>query len=197
MAYRDCMRAASHRYTLLGAVLLAMGLSTVALAGCAASPKPLPSASSTPSATSVFGSDEEALAAAEEAYAAYQKVSDEVGHDGGTRPERYESVATGEALENALKNASQYRDAGATLIGSTSFSTQELQTAEYAKSEALEIVLYVCDDVSLADIVDETGTSIVKPDRQTVLPFVLTVVGSADQLRVSQKVLWDGKNFCS
>nr|WP_157497862.1 hypothetical protein [Leifsonia sp. Leaf325] len=190
------MRAASHSYTLVGAVLLALGLSTIALAGCAASPKPLPSASSTPTASPVFASDEEALAAAEEAYAAYQKVSDAVGHDGGAEPERYEAVATGDALENALKSARQYRDADATLTGSTSFSTQELQSAEYAKSEALEIVLYVCDDVSLADIVDATGTSIVKPDRQTVLPFVLTVVGSADQLQVSEKVLWDGKNFC-
>ena len=81
MFYREGMRI---RGVLGVATTLALGL---ALAACSTGGTPLPPAPS-PSVTPVFASDEEALAAAKDAYTAYLKVSDQILVDGGANPDR-------------------------------------------------------------------------------------------------------------
>ena len=66
---------------------LGVGLLALVLAGCAPD-VPAIQVPPTPTVTPLFASDEEALAAAEEAYAAYLAMSDEITSDGGERPER-------------------------------------------------------------------------------------------------------------
>ena len=69
------------------------------LGGCVPS-APAASPTPEPSSTPVFASEEEALAAAEEAYAAYLAVIDEIHADGGAGVERLEVVATPEVTNN-------------------------------------------------------------------------------------------------
>ncbi|MEL4317876.1 hypothetical protein WJX64_02560 [Leifsonia sp. YIM 134122] len=192
------MRAASHRSTLVGAMLLAMSLSAVAVAGCSASPKPLPSTSSTPSATPVFASDEEALAAAEEAYAAYLRVDNAVGQSGGKGESLYSTVAAGEALTNALANAKQFRDAKAHTIGQAAFTVRDLQSAEYEDPRNLSISFYICDDLSEVELVGEDGKTMSESEINDSAPFLVTVVSSTtSNLLVSNIALWDGDDYCA
>ena len=78
MLYRVRMRAAALRPI----AVLAAAFVLAALSGCVQTtekPTPTPTAAATPA----FASDEEALAAAEKAYAAYLAVLDDVTADGG------------------------------------------------------------------------------------------------------------------
>src|SRR5690606_24012229 len=63
-----------------------------------------------PSTTPIFASDEEALAAATEAYEAYLAMSDLIAQEGGVNPERIESVAVRKALADALEGFSVFRE---------------------------------------------------------------------------------------
>ena len=63
-------------------VVLAFSIA-LGMGGCVApTPDPTPSTSAAPSASPLFNSDEEALAAATEAYAAYLAASNAVGQGG-------------------------------------------------------------------------------------------------------------------
>ncbi|MFC6355069.1 hypothetical protein [Luethyella okanaganae] len=176
---------------LVGVVLLVMGV-----AGCVKTPVQ-PPVSTTDAPAPVFASDEEALAAAEEAYAAYLAVGDEISKQGGDNPERYAQVSKGQALESALKSAGQFREARAHTFGDSTYSTYKLQLANYANVETLEILVYVCDDVSSVDVLGEDGVSIVSPDRPDKTPFVVEFDHKLNnKLILSRKDLWEGETFC-
>ena len=192
MLYRVRMRAAALRpiAVLAAAVVLA------ALSGCMQTtekPTPTPSAAATPA----FASDEEALAAAEKAYAAYLAVSNDVGHSGGVEPERFEKVSSSGALTNALTAAQKFRDSKSRLVGDTKFKSMSLQRANYSDPATVELEVYVCDDVSATDVLDSGGVSIVKPGRVEIVPFVATFVSSsASPMLLADKTLWSGESFC-
>lgn len=196
MAYRDWMRVASHRSTLVSAVLLATLLSA-ALAGCAESPRPLPSATRTPDAAPVFASDEEALAAAEKAYAAYLAVDNAVAQSGGKGDSAYSKVAVGDALQSALTNAKQFRDAGAHITGEASFSTKELQSAEYSSPDGVSVSFYICDDLSDVQLIGEAGESPSENEIHPHAPFLVHVIAVPGAgLRISNIDLWNGEDYC-
>ena len=91
-------------------VCVGVGLFVVALVGCAPEDSPVPPP--TPDVKPLFASDEEALAAAEEAYAAYLAMSDEISHDGGVNPERIAPFVTSERLVTELDSFGRQRDLG-------------------------------------------------------------------------------------
>ncbi|WP_157487934.1 MULTISPECIES: hypothetical protein [unclassified Leifsonia] len=189
------MRAASHRSTAVGALLLAASLSAVVLTGCAASPRPLPSASSTPAPTPVFASDEEALAAAEKAYAAYVDVQNDVWSDGGEGFDRYESVASRSALETAIADAQEIMNAGVRTEGENTFVVDAMQSVDYSSDE-VEIVLYVCNDASAVRAIDEDGVEVGNPDGAEITPWQIAVSGPSTLLKISERTFWTGDNFC-
>ena len=71
--------------------------SALVLTGCTA-PPPHTVAVSSPTATPVFASDEEALAAAVEAYEKYLAVSDQIAQEGGAGADSFADVVTDEWL---------------------------------------------------------------------------------------------------
>ena len=193
MPYRGSMRIVNRR--LLAGCATAL-VATLALAGCVPTPTPTPSTSAATDAP-VFASDEEALAAATEAYAAYLKVSDAVGSEGGSNPERYDGVASGPALANASKSAGQFRDMGAHSVGVTSFEVADLQSWGYDRERGTFVTLYLCDDVSQVDVFDSNGASIVSPDRPDRTPFEVSLTALVDsELQLASKDAWKGGNFC-
>lgn len=144
------------------AALVAAGTAlALVLGGCAADRPEAPQPSPTPSA--LFSSDEEALAAATNAYVAYQDVADEVASDGGAKPERFDSVAEGDALENGRRGAQQYAEAGVRATGRTAIAFVELAHVPATAGDAL--IARICLDVSGVDVVDETGESTVATTR--------------------------------
>lgn len=168
---------------------LVLLLPLVVLAGCGGPPvvTPVP----TPTVTPVFASDEEALAAAEEAYGAYLAAVDlslATGDGTGLR-----LVAEGNALEEALDSVEGFIEKGEKLVGQSSFTSMTLI------SQAIDgrLESYVCLDISQADVVDATGSSIVPPDRASVYPMHLSFEFRSHGLLVSESEVWDGENFCA
>lgn len=178
------------RQRVIGVAAAALVFAT--LSGCAPSPAPQHTASPSPHATPVFSSDKEALAAATKAYAAYLKVSDEIAHDGGAHPERIKAVATGEALSDALQGFAEYRDTKAHSVGARRFDHARIQSVD-----PTTVTFYVCDDVSEVDVLDESGTSLVSPDRPSRTEFVVSASGAdVAGVLISSRDKWEGKNVC-
>jgi hypothetical protein len=173
---------------------------TVALAvtGCVATPggtKPTPS----PSATPLFQSDEEALAAAEEAYAAYQQTEDEILASGGASGDRIKNFAVRDALEAARTGFAEYQAKGYRSIGMVSFDSMTLQQYDSESSTTTDVVTaYVCLDFSHQDVLNQSGQSIVVPNRSVRQPFQVTfdLDATAPKLLLATRDPWDGDGVC-
>lgn len=165
------------------------------LAACTA-PHAKPTPTATSASTPLFSSDEEALKAATDAYAAYLKMSDTISHDGGADPERIKPYASGEALQLTLKSAAQFRKAGAHSIGTTDFQGMQLQSR---RPSGKEVAIYACEDVSGVDVVNASGVSIVNPGRPTLSAFRVTLraVPNERKLKVEDRETWPLEGICS
>ena len=112
-----------------GPVILTVAV-LFALAGCVPSDSQ-PSAAPSPSATPVFASDAEALAAAEKAYAAYLKVSDEIANDGGKDPDRIDAdCRAGSSADRRLRGSQgSFQNAGLHTTGADEVFDRSLQSS--------------------------------------------------------------------
>jgi hypothetical protein len=176
------------------AVAIAAALALTACTPPADGHNPSPS----PSVTPLFSSDEEALAAAEEAYAAYQRVEDEVFADGGQNGERIKAVATGEALEAAITGFSNFVAKGYRTVGATTFDSARLQQysgEEFPRDDV--ITIYVCLDFSTQDVLDKGNKSVVNPNRALRQPFEVSFSrDEAGSILMSSRDPWTGGNTC-
>ena len=187
---RPKFRAAAVALVLVGAL---------SASGCA-SEAPSADPTPTPSATPLFASDEEALAAAEEAYAAYLAVTDEILHDGGIGSERLAVVAEGGALSQAVGDADEFRSNGWRTTGATILRSISLQSNDIsAVPSDIVVRAYVCEDVAGIDLLDKAGMSLVSPDRQTVTPFeaAFVVPSVGDSLILAEREVWGDLGVCS
>ena len=80
-----------------------------------------------PSSTPIFATEDDALAAATAAYAAYVKISDQIFMEGGANPDRLKSVATGEQLKADVTR--ETNSLLRKLAGSQLHAATELETA--------------------------------------------------------------------
>jgi hypothetical protein len=154
----------------------------------------------TPTTTPLFASDEEALAAAEEAYAAYQSMEDQVLADGGRNPDRIRPFAVREALQAALDGfasfeAEQYRG-----VGSTGFEIIGLQsTSQLSDAEDDVVTVYLCLDFSRSDVVNANGESVVRDGRALRQQFEAGFDAKTDDkgLILSSREPWTGNDQCA
>ncbi|MFC5501059.1 hypothetical protein ACFPJ4_02265 [Lysinimonas soli] len=178
----------------IGSLLLTLGV-LLALAGCA--PAASPPSSSTPSATPVFASDAEALKAAETAYAAYLKVSDQVAQDGWKDPSRLKPFARGEALARDKATANQFAAKSLTQVGSTRYDSAKVEGVSERGRGMVVVTMYLCVDVSGVDVRGPDGTSVVPKDRQTRVPLEVDVDNFEEtKMKVSRNDAWSGTDFC-
>jgi len=162
------------------------------LAGCTPT-DPVVTPRPEPSATPLFASEDEALAAATEAYAAYTAVSDAILNEGGINPERLEAVATGDDLEINLAAFRQSASQGVHSVGQTQFDSVVLQRVLEQSDDGLEVVtLYLCEDVAGVDLLDSKGSSLVAPERPNRVPFEVSFSLQGGVLLVSRKDPWPG-----
>jgi hypothetical protein len=152
----------------VAALMLAATLAV--LTGCSAPETPPPASSPSATAKPVFGSDEEALAAAEKAYTEYLRMSDRILAGGGEDPERIASLAVGRALEDAYAGYDEFRQASLRSVGSTTLKEISLQQVN-ASAESGAVIAYVCLDVSEVDVVDGHGRSVVESSRPPLQAF--------------------------
>jgi hypothetical protein len=168
----------------------------IAVAGCASTPAPQPT-TNPPTAAPIFESDEEALAAATEAYANYQQMADLITADGGHNPERIAPFVSDEYLSTEVQQYAGYQDANAHSIGKTTFVVADAQRLDYMNRNDTSITLYICDDVSGIDVRNEADESLVTETRTEVTPFEVGFVLSEDDvLVVDSRDVWEQENFC-
>lgn len=162
----------------------------LALSGCVEG-DPIPTLPPTPSSTPLFASEEEALAAAEEAYAEYLEVSSLIGSEGGVDPERIAPHVTERRLAIELEGFENLRDSGLRIDGSSTFETQQLQS--FVQNDGLaEISFYVCWDGSGSRVLNEAGQDVTPPDRvdRLVLEVVMVTEPPSSDLLLSSDDQW-------
>jgi hypothetical protein len=179
------------------ATVACVGFLLISSAGCAVEPTPV-QPSATPTAEPVFASDEEALAAATEAYANYLKAYDLAWAEGTWPMTDYLALSTGEAHEDEAASLAKWEEEGWHATGTTSFDSIRLQSREF-QDGVQSINTYLCLDISNGDVVDQNGNSVAKPDRPMRLPLEVTFDATSSHpsdMRVSRSEVWSGKNFC-
>ena len=175
--------------------LLATAALLLALAGCVPTGGH-PSASPSATATPVFASDAEALAAAEKAYAAYLKVSDEVAHDGGKDAERLQGLARGTLLSDDLDGFKSFASKGWHSVGDTKLTKTVLQSVDLGTGGEGSLTVYLCEDVSGVDVVDQNGASVVSAGRPELQQFQVELDSVHSKLIPSGREPWTGTDIC-
>ena len=194
------MRTVQRDLLVLSSLLL---LGTLALTGCTPEPVPqAPQASETtaPTDAPVFASDEEALAAATEAYAAYLAMSDQILAEGGENPDRIRAFSTETLAEIEMEGYAQVRSNKLRSVGESRFSDLILQNLSLTEKAGRGIVTtYLCSDISEVDVVNVNGDSVVKDARPDFTPFIVSfdlVSREPVKLLVSSADVWDGAGIC-
>lgn len=157
-------------FSRLAPAALVLALVTGVVTGCFAQPEPEPE----PGPTSLFTSEDEAFAAAEETYRQYVDALNQVDL---SDPETFEDVyawTTGEANAGARESFSQMHADGWVVAGPTAIQLMEPHSGDSSNV----IHLATCLDVSGVTLVDADGESVVAPDRRDVqaMAVVLTSV---------------------
>lgn len=179
------------------ATFIVAAVCVLGLTGCDPSPaiySPAPAPSSTP----IFKSDEEALAAAKEAYERYRLTVDEIFKSGALDTSELASVAVGHQLEVELAGFAKVREEGLHSTGKTTFKPLTLQQYDkYSTTGESIVVAYVCEDVSDTDVIDAAGKSVVSPDREKTSLYEVTFDLAKDhnKLLVSNIQRWS-ENPC-
>ncbi|MBX3309754.1 MAG: hypothetical protein KF739_04880 [Cryobacterium sp.] len=182
------------------AATFAAGLAVVLLlAGCVP-PDPIITPEPGPGATPVFASDEEALAAATDAYAKYLKVSDEISADGGSAPERLAPLVTPKQLVTETDAFADLSKSGSTTKGVSAFEVFQLQRYEDLGDGSASVSIYVCLDVGNVRVIDKSGVDVTPSNRVDRVPLEVDFLVKSDRpgtLLVDRSEAWTGQDFCN
>lgn len=146
-----------------------------------------------PAADPVFASDEEALAAAVEAYERYLMVQNSVLQDGGADAQRFSTVVTTDRLEKDMASAGRYAQAGYRQVGETVLRDSELQ-AYFGGN----VTIYACTDWTATEVVDKQGNSVTPDGAPDLLLMEVQLVSSEAEghLLINEAEAWFDSPMC-
>ncbi|MCA1942185.1 MAG: hypothetical protein LDL15_01070 [Yonghaparkia sp.] len=145
----------------------------------------------------LFASDEEALAAATEAYEEYLAVSNAVFAKPPRDIDRLLEVATPEFVEAERSIAERFDANNWTVAGGTELVTAELQQWFREPSGLTYLVAYMCVDVSTARILDEAGQDVTPVGRPNNVTLEVTMRGSSvGEFMLEKSELWQEVSAC-
>lgn len=157
------------RLTALAAVAVA---AIVLVSGCAPAPvEPLKPVTPIPERSDrLFETPEEALAAAEAAYAEYQAMANLIAAEGGKDPERIAPYVTEEFLETELKGYAIYSENQVRTEGDMTFDSMRMQQFFTVSEGHTYVAVYACIDVSSTRVINSAGADVTpdRPDRVLV-----------------------------
>lgn len=186
------------RPTVLGGAacaLAAVSLAALSLSGCSGPPAPT-AASPSPTATTVFASEEEALAAATEAYAAYQAALDIAYSTYDVS--QLMNLATKAEVDGVRESVAEWEAEKKRQVGTTGTHGVRLvgDITDVIRSGNTQI--YVCLDVVGIDVVDENGASVVDDSQIDTYPMIASLdwSTSGSRLIVAGEDVWTAENFC-
>ncbi|MFJ4225341.1 hypothetical protein [Microbacterium sp. NPDC089695] len=152
------------------------------LAGCAASPAP------TPTPTPAFASDEEAFAAAEEVYRAYNDAGN--ARNAGEPEPNPQDFLVGNALEGDIEGVRLLEEGQLTVDGEVKVDSVALEEAP-VRSQQTKVVVLVCLDVSQVRLMDANGNDVTPRGRADVVAQEVTFTSDGDDLRISSEASAD------
>lgn len=170
--------------------LIAVPAIALALAGCSAQ-EPATQPTTSTEVKPLFSSDEEALAAAEAAYANYLQVSDQIARDGGANPERLKGLVSENLYVESNSVFASYRENLIRVEGSTTFDS--LHVAEVLNASSS---FYVCLDVGQTSLLDSDGNDKTPAGREPRLPLVISLGHIGKTFIIESSEVWTGRNFC-
>lgn len=180
------------------AALAAAGALVSLLSGCVGggpSPSPSPSADA---AEPIFASDEEALAAAVEAYEAYQDVSATILAESGEAPERIDLYVTPAHAAQLREEFEAFRVAGARADGAGTFDTTSLVSST-STDDLAAVSIYLCRDVTDVRVYGPDGSDVTPSGRQDRVPsqaFLVSDPATPSKLIIDRIEKWSGDDFC-
>lgn len=180
---------------LTAAAIVSVGL---LLTGCVPT-EPVVTPVGTGSIEPVFASDEEALAAAVEAYEGYLEVSDQIGHDGWQDAERLEPLVTDQLFLEELAASERLRGSGRYQDGTGVITNHVFQQYSDSPSGSANLIIYVCVDISKSRIHDSSGTDVTPADRSDQIALEVALVSAPShptRLLISGVLPWTGSGVC-
>ena len=180
------------------AALALVAAAALLLSGCTGdTPVVLPSPQS--SIAPVFASDEEALAAAEDAYGRYLAASDAINAKNGEDPQTIAPFVHSDFLPEVLEEFESFESRGLSEKGNLSFDSATLQQYEDNLADPARISVYVCVDASKTRVIDEKGNDVTSPDRRTRIPLEVTFETEErlQNLLILSSDVWSGEDFCA
>lgn len=160
------------------------------MTGCA-SPPPLPKSQETTSSESTL-TEEQALALAEDTYAKYLAVSDQIARDGGEGVERLEGLVSSELFDSESQGFLEFKDSGFTLIGQSSFTFDSIQDKSFSS-----FTTYLCLDRTGIQIQQNGEATQDNLSVATIFPLVVKFKPLGNDFIIESSTLWSGENFCS
>lgn len=172
--------------------LILVPLIVVALAACSAQTPATPTTTDAAAEKPLFASDEEALAAAQSAYAHYLEVSDQIARDGGANPERLQGLVSTEQLQIESQNSKEYVSSGFHGEGQTNFDTFHIADPDQRHFSA-----YLCVDVTNFKLLNAEGAEVTPKTRVNRWPLLVNFsFDSNGKALISGSETWTGTNFC-
>ncbi|MBX3104143.1 MAG: hypothetical protein KF867_04120 [Cryobacterium sp.] len=165
------------------------------LTGCDPAPA-IYSPAPAPSITPIFKSDEEALAAAKEAYERYLDVTDRILKNADSDIGELASVLGGKQLEVEIEGAKDFRSKAWSAVGEVILKGGTLQQYDrFATAGRAIVVAYICEDVSGVDVLDSSGKSVVDVNRPatTLYEVVFDWQVESASLRISDRQRWSDR----
>lgn len=156
-----------------------------ALAGC--TPAPMP----TPTPTAAFASEEEAFAAAEEVYRAYNDAGN--ARRAGTPDADPQQYLTGIALEGDIDTQNLLLSRGLRATGSALIESIRGESSALTGSIGT-LTTVVCIDVSGVSLLDADGNDVTPPERGDRVVQRVTLMGDKDSLLISDAANAQGES---
>lgn len=150
-----------------------------------------------PTTEPVFASDEEALAAATDAYKAYLAMSDLIAQEGGKEPERIAPFVTEEWLPREMSGFNAISSAGLHQVGGSKFASVTLQRIEDG-TDYKGLTVYICHDATGVRMVGESGADATPDalDRPWKTEVTFEVDPDTDRLRLAGNEPWVRNDGC-
>lgn len=175
---------------------LLVPLVAVALAACSTQAPVTPTTTDTSTEKPLFATDEEALAAAQTAYANYLEVSDQIARDGGANPERLKGLVSEDLYQQQADAYLSLAESGNHAGGVSSFDHLRIQQIA-GGGNTPTVNAYLCLDVSNNPVISGEGSDVTPNSRESRIPLEVSfTVGKSKNLIIESSDVWTGSNFC-
>jgi hypothetical protein len=151
------------------------------LLGCA--PQPAPGPTPTPS----FASEEEAFAAAEEVYRAYNDAGNARRGEANADPQQF---LTGAALEGDIDTQNILQSRSLFPVGAAAIDSIRGEASDLASNVAT-ITMVVCLDVSAVSLLNDAGVDVTPSERGDMVAQEVILMGDTRSLLISDASTMD------